>query len=72
MKYISGLIENIRKSGNTLVLVDRIKAGNLLLENISMLNLPGEMKTTDRKDAYTEINEGTNSVVAIPGVAAIH
>ena len=37
-----------------------------------MLSLPhGEMKTTDRKDAYTEINEGTNSVVATYGVAAV-
>ena len=35
MKYISGLIENIRKSGNTLVLVDRIKAGNLLFRKYS-------------------------------------
>ena len=73
MKYISGLIENIRKSGNTLVLVDRIKAGNLLLENIPDAEfVSGEMKTTDRKDAYTEINEGTNHVVvATYGVAAV-
>ena len=62
MKYVSGLIENIRKSGNTLVLVDRIKAGNLILENIPDAEfVSGVMKTTDRKDAYTEINEGTNS-----------
>ena len=73
MKYVSGLIENIRKSGNTLVLVDRIKAGNLLLENIPDAEfVSGEMKTTDRKDAYTEINEGTNHVVvATYGVAAV-
>jgi superfamily II DNA or RNA helicase len=73
MKYISGLIENIRKGGNTLVLVDRIKAGNLLLEHIDGAEfVSGEMKTTDRKDAYTEINEGTNHVViATYGVAAV-
>lgn len=73
MKYISGLIENIRKSGNTLVLVDRIKAGNLILENIPDAEfVSGVMKTTDRKDAYTEINEGTNQVVvATYGVAAV-
>ena len=64
MKYVSGLIENIRKSGNTLVLVDRIKAGNLILENIPDAEfVSGVMKTTDRKDAYTEINEGTNPPV---------
>ena len=73
MKYISGLIKNIRKGGNTLVLVDRIKAGNLLLEHIDGAEfVSGEMKTTDRKDAYTEINEGTNHVViATYGVAAV-
>lgn len=73
MKYISGLIENVRKSGNTLVLVDRIKAGNLILENIPDAEfVSGVMKTTDRKDAYTEINEGTNQVVvATYGVAAV-
>lgn len=73
MKYISGLITNIRKSGNTLVLVDRIKAGNLILDHIPDAEfVSGVMKTTDRKDAYTEINEGTNHVVvATYGVAAV-
>ena len=73
MKYISGLITNIRKSGNTLVLVDRIKAGNLILDHIPDAEfVSGVMKTTDRKDAYTEINEGTNHVVvATSGVAAV-
>ena len=55
------------------MLVDRIKAGNLLLENIPDAEfVSGEMKTTDRKDAYTEFNEGTNHVViATYGVAAV-
>ena len=52
--------------------MDRIKAGNLILDHIPDAEfVSGVMKTTDRKDAYTEINEGTNSVVATYGVAAV-
>tara|TARA_B100000900_G_scaffold34967_1_gene26334 strand:+ start:2642 stop:4090 length:1449 start_codon:yes stop_codon:yes gene_type:complete len=73
MDYISKLVEDISKSGNTLVLVDRIKCGQMICERIDKAEfVSGEMKTTDRKDAYTEINEGTNHVVvATYGVAAV-
>jgi len=73
MEYVSGLIEKVSKSGNTLVLVDRIKAGGLICDNLPQANfVSGEMKTTDRKDQYDNINEGTNQiVVATYGVAAV-
>jgi superfamily II DNA or RNA helicase len=73
MKYISGLIKKVSASGNTLVLVDRIKAGQLICDNIAEANfVSGEMKTTTRKDHYDDINEGTNQiVVATYGVAAV-
>jgi superfamily II DNA or RNA helicase len=73
MKYISGLIKKVSESGNTLVLVDRIKAGQLICDNIAEANfVSGEMKTTTRKDHYDDINEGTNQiVVATYGVAAV-
>ena len=73
MKYISDLIKKISASGNTLVLVDRIKAGQLICDNIAEANfVSGEMKTTTRKDHYDDINEGTNEiVVATYGVAAV-
>ena len=73
MEYISGLIERIAESGNTLVLVDRIKAGEMLIENIDNASfVSGTMKSTDRKDHYDEINEGTNHIlVATYGVAAV-
>jgi len=73
MKYISGLIKKVSESGNTLVLVDRIKAGQLICDNIAEANfVSGEMKTTTRKDHYNDINEGTNQiVVATYGVAAV-
>lgn len=73
MDYISGLIKNIAQSGNTLVLVDRIKAGEILQENIPDAKfVKGAMKTNDRKDAYDEINESDNSItIATYGVAAV-
>lgn len=73
MKYISELIKTISESGNTLVLVDRIKAGNTIIEHIPDANfVSGVMKTVDRKNAYDEINESDNVVViATYGVAAV-
>ena len=72
MKYISGLIKKVRELV-ILVLVDRIKAGQLICDNIAEANfVSGEMKTTTRKDHYDDINEGTNQiVVATYGVAAV-
>lgn len=71
MEYIANTIKTIAQSGNTLVLVDRIKAGDILLEHIEDAQfVNGDSK--DRKDKYDEINEGTNQVlVATYGVAAV-
>lgn len=71
MDYISGLIEKISATGNTLVLVDRIKAGEILVSNIEGAKFVyGDTK--DRKTTYDEINESDNSVtVATYGVAAV-
>ena len=73
MKYVSGLIDKISQSGNTLVLVDRIKAGEIICDYLPAANfVSGSMKSTDRKDHYDDINEGTNEiVVATYGVAAV-
>jgi len=73
MDYISGLIKKISESGNTLVLVDRIKSGKQICKNLPEASfVSGEMKTLKRKDHYDEINEGTNEiVVATYGVAAV-
>ena len=68
------LIKTISQSGNTLVLVDRIKAGGMLVEHIGgdTTFVKGAMKSTDRKEAYDEINEATNSItIATYGVAAV-
>jgi len=73
IEYVSELIKKISLSGNTLVLVDRIKGGQMICDNIPNSQfVSGEMKSIDRKDAYDDINEGTNQVVvATYGVAAV-
>jgi superfamily II DNA or RNA helicase len=73
MRYLSNFISTVAESGNTLVLVDRIKSGEIIAENIPGVTfVKGAMKVTDRKDAYDEINEATNSItVATYGVAAV-
>jgi superfamily II DNA or RNA helicase len=71
MDYISDLILNIAESGNTLILVDRIKSGEILVENIPGAKFVHGI-TKDRKTTYDEINESDNSItVATYGVAAV-
>ena len=71
--YIAKLLNNVRQEGNTLILVDRISAGEKLQELIDgSIFVKGDVKLKDRQDAYDEINEGTNHVViATYGVAAV-
>jgi superfamily II DNA or RNA helicase len=71
MNYIVDLVKNISQSGNTLVLVDRLKAGELLEKNIEGATfVHGNVK--DRKSTYDEINTANNQVViATYGVAAV-
>ena len=71
--YIGKLANSISQSGNTLILVDRISAGEQLLELIpEAVFIKGDVKLDDRKEAYDEIKEGTNRVIiATYGVAAV-
>ncbi len=71
--YLGKLANKIKQSGNTLILVDRIQAGEKLQKLIPGSQfVKGDVKLKDRKDAYDEINEGTNHVViATYGVAAV-
>ncbi len=73
LEYLGKLLNTIKQSGNTLILVDRISAGEQLQELIPESTfVKGDVKLKDRKDAYDEINEGTNHVViATYGVAAV-
>ena len=73
INYIASLLNKVKDSGNTLILVDRISAGEMLQELIpGSTFVKGDVKLKDRKEAYDEINEGTNHVViATYGVAAV-
>ena len=73
IEYIGKLLNTIKNSGNTLILVDRISAGEMLAELIpNSTFISGSIKVKDRKETYDTIREGTNEVIiATYGVAAV-
>ena len=73
LDYIIQLVETIRKSGNTLVLVDRIVPGKALVEKIKdAVFVSGGTKADDRKEQYDEVATSDDKViVATYGVAAV-
>jgi len=73
LNYISNLCNQIKESGNTLILVDRIAAGELLTEAIpDSVFISGEIKLNERKEHYDEIKTSDKKViVATYGVAAV-
>ena len=73
IKFIANMINTMRESGNTLVLVDRIAAGEMLCTNIvDAVFISGDMKVEDRKIHYDKIKKSNNQViVATYQVAAV-
>ena len=73
LDYISKLLLKVKDSGNTLILVDRISAGEQLQKLIpGSVFINGAVKTKDRKETYDEVQEATNMVIiATYGVAAV-
>ena len=73
MEYISNLIKTIGNTGNTLVLVDRIESGRIIVEAIpDAVFVSGEVKTKKRKEEYDEVKTVDNKIiVATYGVAAV-
>ena len=73
VEYLAKLLNGIKDSGNTLILVDRISAGNMLQELIPESTfIKGDVKVKDRKEQYDEVNEATNKVIiATYGVASV-
>jgi len=73
MEWISKLVDKVNENGNTLVLVDRLSAGNLLQSNIKdSVFISGETKSDTRKEHYDEVKTSTNKVIiATYGVAAV-
>ena len=73
IEYIAKLLNTVKQDGNTLILVDRISAGEMLAELIpDSTFVSGSVKVKDRKETYDTIREGTNEVIiATYGVAAV-
>jgi superfamily II DNA or RNA helicase len=73
LDYISRLVETVRESGNTLILVDRVAAGQALVSRIQdAVFVSGATKAKDRKSEYDEIATSDDKViVATYGVAAV-
>jgi superfamily II DNA or RNA helicase len=73
LDYVAKLTSEIIKTGNTLILVDRISAGEELAARISnSIFISGDMKTADRKGHYDEIAETMDrTIIATYGVAAV-
>jgi len=73
LQFISNLVEEIRSGGNTLVLVDRIKSGELLKELIpGSVFIQGKTKMEERKEEYDEVaTEQYKVLIATYGVAAV-
>jgi len=73
LKTIADLVRQVNATGNTLVLVDRIAAGQALVEQLQdAVFVSGATKAKDRQDEYDEVAEATGKIiVATYGVAAV-
>jgi superfamily II DNA or RNA helicase len=64
LNWLAATIEEIAQTGNTLVLVDRIETGQKLYNQLSnSVFISGEMKSSDRRDHYKELNFGDNGIM---------
>ena len=74
MSYIATLISAIAESGNTLVLVDRLEAGEMLCDALGIPRsefVRGNTKKKDREASYGEIRWADNKIlIATYGVAS--
>ena len=71
---MASVIARVNETGNTLVLVDRIAAGEALVEQLGdrAVFVSGATKGTERQDHYDEVAEATDKIiVATYGVAAV-
>ena len=73
LEYIGKMMNKVSQTGNTLILVDRISAGEMLRDLMpGSTFISGAVKIKDRKETYDTIREGTNEVIiATYGVAAV-
>jgi len=74
LDIMASVIREVNNTGNTLVLVDRIAAGQELVARLGdrAVFVSGATKAKDRQDEYDEVAEATDKIiVATYGVAAV-
>ena len=73
LHYIAGMIQELSKSGNTLVLIDRVEPGKALAAAIpGAIFISGATKSANRKEQYENIEtEDGQLLVATFGIAAV-
>jgi superfamily II DNA or RNA helicase len=71
--YLASVIKDISSAGNTLVLIDRIKTGEMLIERIpDAIFVRGATKNEERREHYDEVaTSNDNLIIATYGVASI-
>ncbi len=71
---IANLVQHVNETGNTLILVDRVAAGQALVARLGhkAVFVSGATKAKDRQDEYDEVAESSDKIiVATYGVAAV-
>jgi superfamily II DNA or RNA helicase len=73
MSWVAQTIKDISSSGNTLILVDRISAGEILQKKIKdSVFISGSTKNTERKEHYDEVSTAESKIIiATYGVASV-
>jgi superfamily II DNA or RNA helicase len=73
LDYMANLVRSVNETGNTLVLIDRIATGKLLVERLdNAVFVSGSTKAADRKEEYDEVAISDDKIiVATYGVAAV-
>ena len=73
MSWIADTVNHVATSGNTLILVDRISAGELLQKKLKdSVFISGSTKNTERKEHYDEVSTTQNKIIiATYGVASV-
>ena len=73
MQFIASLIDQIASDGNTLVLVDRIAAGDLIAKYLpNSVFIHGSTDTDERKEHYAAVSISDDKrIVATYGIAAV-
>lgn len=71
--FIAEFVSKLSDTGNTLVLVDRVKCGEMICERIpGAAFVSGTMKSNDRKGHYDDVKTADDKIiVATYGVAAV-